>query len=117
MLKDVPAEQFAAGIRAVKRGEALLAPAITQRLIAEFTKRPPAGCTTNAALARLTARELEVFQLLGRGLSNQEIARELFLGETTVKTHIARVLTKLGARDRIQAVVLAYEAGVVRPGD
>jgi DNA-binding NarL/FixJ family response regulator len=86
------------------------------RLIAEFTSRPPSGQQPSAVLDQLTAREREVFALLARGLSNHEIASELSLGETTVKTHVARVLTKLGLRDRVQAVVLAYEAGVVRPG-
>jgi len=116
LLKDTPAEQLTAGVRAVARGEALLAPTVTRRLIEEFTSRPPAQETAPEIFDRLTARELEVFTLLARGLSNQEIALELFLGETTVKTHIARVLTKLGLRDRIQAVVLAYETGVARPG-
>ena len=117
LLKDTPAEQLAAGVRSVARGEALLAPAITRRLIEEFTRRPPSGqAATSLLFERLTAREREVFGLLARGLSNQEIAAELFLGETTVKTHVTRVLAKLDLRDRIQAVVLAYESGVVRPG-
>lgn len=115
LLKDTPAEQLAAGIRAVARGEALLAPAITRRLITEFTRRPPAGHTgLPDVVNRLTSRELEVFRLIARGLSNQEIAAELYLGQTTVKTHVARILSKLGVRDRVQAVVLAHEAGVVR---
>lgn len=116
LLKDTPAEQLAAGIRAVARGEALLAPAITMRLIEEFTVRAPAAERSTAVLERLTTREAEIFALLARGLSNREIARELFLGETTVRTHVSRVLAKLDLRDRIQAVVLAYETGVVRPG-
>jgi DNA-binding NarL/FixJ family response regulator len=117
LLKDTPAEQLVAGIRAVVRGEALLAPAITRRLVEEFTRRPPAELRARPALLdRLTTREEEVFRLLARGRSNQEIAQELYLGETTVKTHVARVLTKLDLRDRIQAVVLAYETGVVQPG-
>lgn len=116
LLKDTPAEQLAAAVRVVARGEALLAPTITMRLIAEFTSRPPSGQQPSAVVDRLTAREREVFALLARGLSNHETASELSLGETTVKTHVARVLTKLGLRDRVQAVVLAYEAGVVRPG-
>ncbi len=116
LLKDTPAEQLAAAVRAVARGEALLAPSITLRLIEEFTRRPLPGQQPSTVLDRLTAREGEVLVLLARGLSNQEISRELFLGETTVKTHVARVLTKLDLRDRTQAVVLAYEEGVVRPG-
>jgi len=117
LLKDTPAEQLAAGVRAVARGEALLAPAITRRLITEFTRRPPSGHGGRPAVVdRLTPRELEVFRLVAHGLSNQEIAAELFLGETTVKTHVARILAKLGVRDRVQAVVLAHEAGVVQSG-
>ena len=98
LLKDVPPEHLVAGIRVVAEGEALLAPSITRRLIQEF------------------ASELEVFKLLARGLSNAEIAEELVVSETTVKTHVARVLMKLGLRDRVQAVVLAYESGVAVPG-
>jgi DNA-binding NarL/FixJ family response regulator len=116
LLKDVPAEQLAAGIRTVARGEALLAPAITRRLIEEFTKRGPVEREPPPGLDELTAREVEVFQLLARGLSNREIAEELIISDTTVKTHVVRVLMKLGLRDRIQAVVLAYESGLVRPG-
>jgi len=117
LLKDTPAEQLAAGIRAAVRGESLLAPVITRRLVEEFTRRPMASSGERpAVLERLTAREQEVFQLLARGMSNQEIAQQLFLGETTVKTHVTRVLMKLDLRDRIQAVVMAYETGVVQPG-
>ena len=115
LLKDTPAEQLAAGVRAVARGEALLAPAITRRLITEFTRRPPIGHPGRPEVVnRLTPRELDVFRLVARGLSNQEIATELYLGETTVKTHVARILSKLGVRDRVQAVVLAHEAGIIR---
>lgn len=96
LLKDTPAEQLAAGIRAVARGEALLAPVITRRLITEFTRRPPSGHVRREVVDRLTSRELEVFRLVARGLSNQEIAAELHLGETTVKTHVARIIAKLG---------------------
>jgi DNA-binding NarL/FixJ family response regulator len=110
LLKDVPPEQLAAGIRVVAQGDALLAPSITKRLIQEFASAPPKG------LDELTARELEVFKLIARGLSNAEIAAELIVSETTVKTHVARVLMKLGLRDRVQAVVLAYESGVSVPG-
>jgi DNA-binding NarL/FixJ family response regulator len=117
LLKDVPAEQLVAGVRVVAGGEALLAPSITKRLIEEFvgseSERTPAD--PPAALDELTPRELEVFKLIARGLSNAEIAGELVVSETTVKTHVARVLMKLQLRDRVQAVVLAYEAGVVTP--
>jgi DNA-binding NarL/FixJ family response regulator len=116
LLKDVPPEQLAAGIRVVARGEALLAPSITKRLIQEFAAAAPARATPPKGLDELTARELEVFKLVARGLSNAEIAAELIVSETTVKTHVARVLMKLGLRDRVQAVVLAYESGVSVPG-
>jgi len=117
LLKDVPPEQLAAGIRVVAAGEALLAPTITKRLIAEFAQaRPAEPAAPPPAFEQLTARELEVFRLIARGLSNAEIAAELVVSETTVKTHVARMLMKLGLRDRVQAVVLAYESGVVQPG-
>jgi DNA-binding NarL/FixJ family response regulator len=117
LLKDVPPEQLAAGIRVVAAGEALLAPSITKRLIAEFAHAAPAAAASPPpGLDELTARELEVFRLIARGLSNAEIAAHLIVGETTVKTHVARVLMKLGLRDRVQAVVLAYESGVATPG-
>jgi DNA-binding NarL/FixJ family response regulator/class 3 adenylate cyclase len=117
LLKDVPPEQLIAGIRAVASGDALLAPAVTKRVIEEFVRRPPdAVRTLPAALAELTERELQVLKLIARGLSNAEIAKELFVSETTVKTHVARILMKLGLRDRVQAVVFAYENGVVQPG-
>jgi DNA-binding NarL/FixJ family response regulator len=121
LLKDVPPEQLVAGIRAVARGDALLAPSVTRRVIEEFVRRPPSSVRTlPAEVAELTARELEVLKLVAKGLSNSEIAKELFVSETTVKTHVAHVLTKLGVRDRVQAVVLAYEcglAGVVQEDD
>jgi DNA-binding NarL/FixJ family response regulator len=114
LLKDTPTAQLLSGIRAVTRGEELLAPAITRRLIEEFTRadrlQPPRGYD------RLTEREREVLVLVSRGLSNAEIASELFVSLQTVKTHVARVLAKLGVRDRVQAVVSAYESGLVRPG-
>ena len=116
LLKDTPPEQLAAGIRIVAQGEALLAPSITKRLIQEFAAAAPVNAAPPKGLDELTARELEVFRLIARGLSNAEIAAELIVSETTVKTHVARVLMKLGLRDRVQAVVLAYEAGIAVPG-
>jgi DNA-binding NarL/FixJ family response regulator len=116
LLKDVPPEQLAAGIRIVAQGDALLAPSITKRLIREFAAVTPVSPTPPKGLDELTARELEVFRLVARGLSNAEIAAELVVSETTVKTHVARLLMKLGLRDRVQAVVLAYESGVAVPG-
>jgi DNA-binding NarL/FixJ family response regulator len=117
LLKDVPPEQLAAGIRVVARGEALLAPSITKRLIEEFASAAPAQAPEPPkSFEELTARELEVFKLIARGLSNAEIAAELVVSETTVKTHVARLLMKLGLRDRVQAVVLAYESGLVQRG-
>jgi DNA-binding NarL/FixJ family response regulator len=116
LLKDVPAEQLVDGIRVVAKGEALLAPSVTRRLIHEFSRSGAARQRAPAELEELTPRELEVFKLIARGMSNAEIAAELVVSETTVKTHVARVLMKLGVRDRVQAVVLAYESGVVAPG-
>jgi DNA-binding NarL/FixJ family response regulator len=115
LLKDAPREQLVAAVRTVARGEALLAPAVTKRLIERFIDRP-APVEGTPALGELSAREHDVLRLLGRGLSNAEIAEELFIGEATVKTHVARVLRKLDLRDRVQAVVLAYESGVIEPG-
>jgi DNA-binding NarL/FixJ family response regulator len=115
LLKDVPAEQLVAGIRVVAQGEALLAPSVTRRLIVEFSKGAPRA-EPPKALDELTPREEEVLKLIARGMSNAEIAESLVVGETTVKTHVARVLMKLGVRDRVQAVVLAYESGMVQPG-
>ena len=116
LLKDVPAEQLVDGIRVIAEGDALLAPSVTKRLIHEFSRSGAAQRSAPASLEDLTPRELEVFKLIARGMSNAEIAAELVVSETTVKTHVARVLMKLGVRDRVQAVVLAYEAGVVSPG-
>jgi len=117
LLKDVPPEQLVAGIRAVASGDALLAPSVTRRVIEEFVRRPPDSIrTAPPELAELTARELEVLKLIARGLANAEIAKELFVSETTVKTHVAHVLMKLKLRDRVQAVVFAYESGLVLPG-
>ena len=115
LLKDAPAAQLVTAIRVVADGEALLAPSITRRLIAEFAQRP-APSARPAAMEELTQRELEVLQLIARGLSNAEIAKELFVGDATVKTHVARILMKLELRDRVQAVVAAYESGLVQPG-
>ena len=116
LLKDVPAEQLVDGIRVIAEGDALLAPSVTKRLIHEFSRSGAAQRSAPASLDDLTPRELEVFKLIARGMSNAEIAAELVVSETTVKTHVARVLMKLGVRDRVQAVVLAYESGVVEPG-
>lgn len=115
LLKDAPREQLVTAVRTVARGEALLAPAVTQRLIERFVARP-APAEAAPALAELSARELDVLRLLARGLSNAEIASELIVGEATVKTHVARILRKLGLRDRVQAVVFAYESGLVERG-
>jgi DNA-binding NarL/FixJ family response regulator len=116
LLKDTPPAQLADGIRAVAGGEALLAPSVTRRLIEEFARIGSARRTRPAELDELTGRELDVLRLLARGMSNAEIAGALVLGDTTVKTHVAHVLGKLGLRDRVQAVVLAYESGLVTPG-
>ena len=118
LLKDVPPEQLVEGIRAVASGDALLAPSITRRVIEEFVSRPPgAARTPPPEVEELTPRESEVLALLARGRSNAEIAEQLVVSEATVKTHVAHVLTKLGLRDRVQAVVFAYESGLVEPGD
>jgi len=110
LLKDMPGEDIAVAVRQAARGtDALLAPALTRRLVDRYTGAPQ---PMSPALDALTARELDVLRLIARGLSNAEIARELFIGETTVKTHVARVLMKLGLRDRVQAVVVAYESGL-----
>ena len=113
LLKDAPPEALVAAVRAVAAGDALLAPGITKRLIEAFARRRDR--TTVSGLDDLTQRELDVFKLVARGLSNAEIAERLFLCESTVKTHVGRVLSKLGLRDRVQLVVLAYESGVVTP--
>lgn len=119
LLKDTPPDTLIDAIRSVSRGDALLAPSVTRRLIEDYVRRPgPASAATvPPGLPDLTDRELEVLRHIARGLSNAEIARELYLGETTVKTHVGRVFMKLGLRDRVQAVVLAYEAGLVVPGE
>ena len=114
LLKDAPPQQMVSAVAAAAAGDALIAPAVTRRLLAEFVRRPRPG--GDPALAGLTDREREVLVRLGRGLSNGEIAAEMYLGEATVKTHVSNVLAKLGLRDRTQAVVYAYETGLVQPG-
>ena len=116
LLKDAPADQLVEAIEVVARGDAQLAPQITRLLIEEVAKRPTVDHTAHPWVDALTERESEVLRLMSRGRSNAEIARELYLGEATVKTYVGRVLAKLGARDRVQAVVMAYESGVVEPG-
>ena len=116
ILKNAPAEQLLDAVRTVAAGEALLAPSVTRRLVEEFARRPAVAAVTDE-LGRLTDRELDVLKLLARGRSNSEIADELFVGEATVKTHVSNVLTKLALRDRVQAVVFAYENGVVMAGE
>ena len=117
MLKDAPAEQLVDAIRIVAKGDALLAPSVTQALIDEIARQPVRDRASYPGVDELTERELEVLKLMANGMSNSEIAQSLYLGEATIKTHVGRVLSKLGARDRVQAVVVAYESGVVTPGD
>ena len=117
LLKDVTPEHLAAAVRLVTTGDALLAPSITRRLVERFATPAPAQPAIHRDLAALTPRELEVLTLMGHGLSNAELAAELTLSEATVKTHVARIFAKLTLRDRAQAVVLAYETGLVSPGD
>lgn len=117
LLKDSPADELLRAIRLIAEGEALLAPSVTRTLIEEFARhQPDEPVVTPATVDSLTERETEVWSHMARGLSNQEIAEALYLGETTIKTHVSRVLMKLGVRDRVQAVVAAYESGMVRPG-
>jgi DNA-binding NarL/FixJ family response regulator len=117
MLKDAPPRQLAEAVRTVAAGESLLAPAVTRRLVERYVRTPPAGGTAQRErFSELTERELEVLTLIARGGSNAEIAAELFLSEATVKTHVTRILSKLQLRDRVQAVVLAYETGLIEPG-
>ena len=110
MLKDDPPEQLIAAIRTVAAGDALLSPAVTTRVIQQFTRIP--ASPRHPGLEELSARELDVLRLIARGLSNAEIGQELFISETTVKTHVTHILQKLGLRDRVQAVVLVYQAGL-----
>jgi DNA-binding NarL/FixJ family response regulator len=118
LLKDAPAEELAAAIRVVAAGDSLLAPGVTRRVVDAFVRRAPSPSRApDPALSRLTPRELEVLGLLARGLSNGDIASRLFVSEATTKTHVSNVLSKLGLRDRVQAVIFAYENAVVVPGD
>jgi DNA-binding NarL/FixJ family response regulator len=117
LLKDSPRSALLHAVRTVADGSALLDPVLTRRLIEDWVRRPPPSAGLPDALRRLTPRELEVFEALARGRSNTEIAAALVLSETTVKSHVAHVLAKLGLRDRVQAVVLGYESGLVRPGE
>ena len=117
LIKDVPPEQLVAGIRSAASGDSLLAPSVARRLIQEFVRRPPDALRPPPPeLDRLTAREVDVLRMMASGLSNSEIATEFFVSETTVRTHVAHVLAKLGLRDRVHAVVFAYESGLVQPG-
>ena len=117
LLKDVPRDQLVAAVRTIAAGDALLAPALVKRLVEDFVRRPAPGATIPAELEALSDRELDVLRLVARGLSNAEIAQALFVSETTVRTHVGHILAKLGVRGRVQAVVAAYESGLVRPGD
>jgi DNA-binding NarL/FixJ family response regulator len=117
LLKDAPRHDLIAAVRAAVAGNALLAPSVTRRLIESFARRPPEAAPSPARLASLTARERDILLLLARGHTNAEIAAGLVVSEATVKTHIGHVLAKLGLRDRVQAVILAYETGVVVPGE
>jgi DNA-binding NarL/FixJ family response regulator len=117
ILKDVPTAELVRAVRVIADGDALLSPAVTRRLLDRVGRRLPASATASpSAFAELTEREREVFELLARGLSNAEIADALTVGDATVKTHVSNVLSKLGLRDRVQAVVLAYESGLIAPG-
>jgi DNA-binding NarL/FixJ family response regulator len=116
LLKTAPPRQLADAVRTVAAGDALLAPSITRRLVEQFVRRPPPGASVPPGLEELTERELDVLELLARALSNAEIAAELIVSEATVKSHVNRVLTKLNLRDRAQAIVLAYETGLIEPG-
>jgi DNA-binding NarL/FixJ family response regulator len=117
LVKDVAPADLAHGVRTVAAGDALVAPSVVRRLLEDFVRRPPPGSQPPAQLGDLTEREREVLALIGRGLTNDEIADRLFISGTTVRTHVTHVLQKLQLRDRIQAVILAYESGLVRPGD
>jgi DNA-binding NarL/FixJ family response regulator len=116
LLKDVPRRQLVAAVESVARGDTPLAPSVTRRMIERFVHTPAASSAPSDAIALLSAREREVLELLATGMTNAEIAKRLFVGEATVKTHVARLLAKLGARDRLQATIIAYESGFIRPG-
>ena len=116
LLKNCPPEDLVHAVRVVVAGDALLAPSVTRKVIEEFIRRP-ARASNEAELRRLTERETEILQLLATGKSNSELAAHLFVGEGTIKTHVSNVLTKLGLRDRMQAVIFAYESGLVEPGN
>jgi DNA-binding NarL/FixJ family response regulator len=116
LLKDAPRDQLVGAVRTVAAGDSLLAPALLRRLIEDFVRRPAPGARSHPELDELTERELEVLTLIARGLANAEIAAQLFVSEATVRTHVTHILAKLGLRDRVQAVVLAYETGLVQPG-
>lgn len=117
LLKDAQPEELLAAIRTVDRGDAVIAPSATRRLLERVVTAPETPAPDTSVLEALTEREREVLTLMGRGMSNQEICAELFVAEATVKTHVGRVLAKLGARDRVQAVIIAFETGLVTPGD
>ena len=117
LLKDAPRDQLVRGIRTIAAGETLLAPTLVRRLVEDFVRRPPPGGGPPQSLDDLTPRELEVLILIARGLANSEIASRLFVSEATVRTHVTHILAKLDLRDRVQAVVLAYESGLVQPGN
>jgi DNA-binding NarL/FixJ family response regulator len=117
MLKDAPRDQLVSAIRTIASGDALIAPSLLRRLVEDFVRRPAPGSRTPGELSDLTERELEVLKLVARGLSNAEIATTLFLSDATVRTHVRHILSKLNLRDRVQAVVLAYESGLVQAGE
>lgn len=117
LLKDAPPEQLIEAIEVIAAGDALLAPSVTQALIDEIARRPVGQPDAFPGMSELTERELDVIKLMAKGMSNSEVAAALFLGEATIKTHVGRILAKIGARDRVQAVVAAYESGLVAPGD
>jgi DNA-binding NarL/FixJ family response regulator len=117
LLKDAPPEELVSAIKVIAEGDALLAPSVTRRLISEFAQRGTRPSDADGRLDELTEREVEVLRELAKGATNAEIAETLFVSETTVKTHVSHVLSKLGIRDRVQAVVVAYESGLVQPGD
>jgi DNA-binding NarL/FixJ family response regulator len=116
LLKDAPRDQLIGGVRTVAAGDALLAPSLVRRLVEDFVRRPPPGAAAPPGLQDLTERETEVLREMARGLSNAEIAGALYVSEATVRTHVSHILQKLDLRDRVQAVVLAYESGLVQPG-